>query len=140
MKTVLITLIVNIFITINTNAQVDSTRCISYVDSLSNHEYHLFVDSIAKPRDFTLIQLLTKIQIRKKSETLNGKVVVEFIVKPDGRIVNEKISKCIADDKYYAKQYLKLIKSVEWQPAYCGGEKVSYKFTLPINIDFQLDE
>lgn len=137
MKTILMIWLMSVAFQLNLKAQSDAGFCRASIDSLTKSEYYLFVDSIAKPKNIELTQLLTKTDFKKSCETVRGTIILEFIVTASGEIVGERIITSLLDDDYYARQYLNLIKSVEWNPAVCKGNKVPYKYVLPIHVDFQ---
>ncbi len=121
----------------NAKTQVKTEKCTPFIDSLTNYEYYIFVDTLAKPKHMELQKLLLKANFNQSPEGLVGKIVIEFFVTANGKIIGERILRSLVENEYYAQQFLKLIKSVEWNPAICNGKQVPYKYLLPINIDFQ---
>ena len=66
-----------------------------------------------------------------EANNIEGRVYVNFVVRPDGKIVNVQIEKgvhSLLDD-----EAIRLVKSMpRWKPAQKEGKNVSVSFTLPI--------
>jgi protein TonB len=66
-------------------------------------------------------------------EGIQGRVVLQFIVKADGHIENVRIAKSV--DPLLDKEAIRLIKAMpRWEPGMQGGEKVDVRYTLPVTF------
>ena len=64
---------------------------------------------------------------------IQGRVIVQFIVKADGHIENVRIAKSV--DPLLDKEAIRLIKAMpRWEPGMQGGEKVDVRYTLPVTF------
>ncbi len=67
----------------------------------------------------------------------SGRVVVEFIVEPDGKVTNVVIAKGVSEE--IDAEAVKVVSaSPKWKPAILGGSKVSVK--IAIAIEFKLSD
>lgn len=68
---------------------------------------------------------------------IEGTIMIEFIVKKNGKISNIKIDKGL--DKYYDKQVIEIAKKMpRWKPARdLNGKKVNCHFNVPIRISLE---
>jgi len=72
-------------------------------------------------------------------KNIQGRVVVSFVVEPDGSLGNIQLLQ--APDKLLADEALRVIASSpagDWSPGMQRGEKVRVKYTLP--VDFRLPD
>jgi periplasmic protein TonB len=65
---------------------------------------------------------------------LKGKVIVEFVVEKDGRIVETKIMKDVGYGTGVELMRV-LSESPLWKPGMQSGKLVRCRFSLPINVD-----
>ena len=66
-------------------------------------------------------------------EGIQGRVILQFIVKANGHIENILIAKSI--DPLLDKEAIRLIKAMpRWEPGMQGGEKVDVRYTLPVTF------
>jgi protein TonB len=68
-----------------------------------------------------------------RKERMTGKVMVSFIVMPDGKISNEKIIS--STHKIFEFEAMRLVKKMpDWKPGKCNHEKVPVEIILPMNF------
>jgi periplasmic protein TonB len=66
---------------------------------------------------------------------IQGKCIVKFIVRMDGKIVEASILKGVPDGPNCDKEALRLVRKMpDWQPAVLNGKKVQSYFQLPIQF------
>ena len=64
---------------------------------------------------------------------IEGRVIVQFIVKADGHIENVRIAHSV--NPLLDKEAIRLIKAMpRWEPGMQGGEKVDVRYTLPVTF------
>jgi len=69
-----------------------------------------------------------------KKDSIEGRVILEFIVKKDGSIINPKVVRS-SDNADLDEEALRVVKSMpNMVPAMKNGEPVSTKFVLPITF------
>ncbi|QKJ28660.1 energy transducer TonB [Mucilaginibacter mali] len=65
-----------------------------------------------------------------------GRVIVAFVVEPNGKIDGLRTIKDPSGNKLiFAKQLYKIAAMLKWKPGTCNGKKVPAMFFLPANID-----
>lgn len=68
---------------------------------------------------------------------INGRVILSFMVQPDGRLTDLKIVKSLQPE--YDKEALRIVKlSSPWKPAIINGKKVESRYLLPVSFDSAL--
>lgn len=67
---------------------------------------------------------------------IQGRVIVQFIVNRDGKIVDPVITRSV--DPFIDKEALRLVSNMpKWEPGEQRGKPVRVKFTLPIQFRLQ---
>lgn len=67
---------------------------------------------------------------------IQGRVVVKFVVEPDGSITNASVVKSV--DPSLDKEALRVVKAMpKWQPGVQNGQKVRVWFNLPVTFKLQ---
>ena len=70
---------------------------------------------------------------KAEAEGIQGRVILQFIVKANGHIENIHIAKSV--DPLLDKEAIRLIKAMpRWEPGMQGGEKVNVRYTLPVTF------
>lgn len=69
-----------------------------------------------------------------KSEKLNARVFVSFIIDKDGKVVSPKIVKSL-NAECDAEALRVISKMPDWIPGEKNGQKVAVKFGLPVNFE-----
>jgi TonB family protein len=64
---------------------------------------------------------------------ITGKVLVSFVVMPDGTLAETKI-KSTTDTVFNAEAMRLVTKMPKWKPGKCGGDKVPVQMTMPMNF------
>ncbi len=78
-----------------------------------------------------------KYPIEAKNKGIQGRVIVEFVVRKDGKIINPTIVRGI--DEQLDAEALRVVNIMpEWTPGTQRGEAVNVKYTVPIK--FSLDK
>jgi TonB family protein len=74
---------------------------------------------------------------RAREQGVDGRVIVQFIVKKDGSISQIKVVKGLGSG--LDEEAIRLVESMpNWQPGVQGGSKVNVQHTLPIKFDLGL--
>ena len=68
-----------------------------------------------------------------EKDSIEGRVIVSFIVEKNGKLTNFKVVK--SPDPSLSKEALRVAKSMpKWNPAKQFGKPVRVKYTIPINF------
>ncbi|MCU4173464.1 energy transducer TonB [Carboxylicivirga sp. N1Y90] len=84
--------------------------------------------------------LASNISFDTSKENINSRVYVTFIIDTNGTVVNASIVQQKNPDKLTAleESLLDIVKSMpDWIPGEHFGEKVSVRYTIPLNIHLQ---
>ncbi len=72
-----------------------------------------------------------------REHNVEGRVIVKFVVKEDGTIVDCTVKKGV--NKYLAAEALRIVSNMpSWKPGTKNGKPIKVYFTLPIK--FQLED
>ena len=70
-----------------------------------------------------------------KKNGLQGRVVVELVVEPDGHITNVRIGPFSQADKSLCDEAIRVVKNMpRWTPGRQGGEAVRVRFSVPVSF------
>ncbi|WP_295795628.1 energy transducer TonB [Mucilaginibacter sp.] len=85
----------------------------------------------------TLIKQLSKtIRFPAGEAEYEGRVIVAFVIEPNGKIDGERVIREPSGDKQiFSKQIFEVVKSIKWKPAKRNGKAVPFLYTLPVTID-----
>ena len=66
-----------------------------------------------------------------------GKVIVAFVIEPDGNIEGKRIvNDPSGAKKLFGSQLIRIISTLKWKPGKCNGKIVPVLYTLPLRVDF----
>lgn len=87
-------------------------------------------------RLFMFLGKEVKYPVKAQERGIQGRVVTQFFVDTDGRIIDIKIIKNVQDD--LDTEAFRVINSMpNWKPGTIEGQKVRVKYVLPINFRLQ---
>ncbi len=124
-----------LFYVIALKAQQDSLTCKPIRDTTFNQEYYLYADSMPEypgGQNEMLNYIASNFKYPEEIDVY-GKVIVEFIIDQDGKMVNLKIKKGLQED--FDNEFLRVMKTMpDWKPGKCKGKSVNVKIFVPMNF------
>ncbi len=137
MKKIVI-ILVSVLVYNLTYSQVDSKKCNSKIDSLTNIEVYTLVDKMPEViggEELLLKEIHDNIKYNLDCDDYNGgKVVVGFIVNVDGSLIGKRIIREPSSCAEFGKQILSILDNIKWKPGYCKGKNVPVFISLPTII------
>ena len=116
----------------------DTARCKPVTDSTSNAVYYLLVDSMPEypGGEAEMLKFLsTNLNYPPEIEAC-CKVVVEFIIDPNGEMKDLKIKKGL--ENRLDNETLRVFQLMPaWKPGKCNGKPVPIKYVVPLNIELE---
>jgi len=120
-----------------------NAHCAGFQDSTAHRFIYKTADRAPEPvgeTDVLFKQLGKKMKFPKGLEESVGRVIIAFIVEPDGRIDGERVVKNPFGMEYHiTDQLFAIIHSLKWQPGTCGNTPVAVLYTLPVNIELSAE-
>lgn len=128
------------FCCLKSYGQHSSTICKTQFDTLTQKRVYSFVDQMPKPiiGEIELLKKLSQVKYSSKSIPASTKVVIAFIVEPNGKISGKRVIKDIKGSNI-GIQALKLIESIKWTAGSCSGTSVPVIQIIPIQICLNKD-
>lgn len=116
---------------LRTIAQSDT----SIAGNNSHQKIYEFVDKMPEPKEGIkeLYNQLSYIKLPNELEVSQSKVLVAFVVHPDGRISGKKVIQDI-DGSGIGTQVLRIIENLEWIPGSLDGTPVPVLMKFPFLI------
>ena len=109
--------------------------CKSEIDSVTRLKVYTTADimPVNEGGPSALMRKLTKnVQVTSAPEDYDSRVIVAFIVNPDGTIMGERV---IQDQtSKVGKQMIAIVKEFKWHPGICNNKKVPVLHQLPLQI------
>ncbi|MFC0515646.1 energy transducer TonB [Mucilaginibacter angelicae] len=66
-----------------------------------------------------------------------GKVIVAFVIDPDGNIEGARIiNDPSGERRLFGSQLIRIINMLKWKPGECNGKAVPVLYMLPLRVDF----
>jgi TonB family protein len=66
-------------------------------------------------------------------QNINGKIIIQFVIDKEGKVTELKVFKGLGYG--LDEEAIRVVSSYKnWKPGLCRGRKVSYLYTLPINL------
>jgi hypothetical protein len=122
-------------------AQSNKNTCEGSQDSILHKFVYTTVDVMPEPQNGlkTLSDSLMKhLKYPTNKGDFQGKVIVAFVIEPDGKIDGERVIRNLfGNDFTFSRQLFKIAKSIKWQPGLCKAKPVPVLYTLPINMGIQ---
>lgn len=118
-------------------AQNKREECQGQKDSLLNKYVFHTADEPAKPEGGieALYRMLAKrLRYPVEYDEYYGRVIIGFVVEPNGKIDGKRVIKDPVAEKIFSKQLFKIIDEIKWNPAICNGRPVPYMMMLPVSI------
>ena len=110
-----------------------------FQDTLLHEVVYLSAEQFPKPEGGleALFKLISKKLKYPKGDTLYAsRVIVAFVIEPDGKIDGERVIREPSGNKQiFSKQIFAIVKTIKWTPAKRNGKAVPFLYTLPITID-----
>ncbi|MEO6631227.1 MAG: energy transducer TonB [Mucilaginibacter sp.] len=108
-------------------------------DTILHKFVYTFTDVMPSPEGG--LQNLFK-QLSKKLKYLPGdvdyagKVIVAFVIEPNGKIDGERVIRDPSGSKrIFCKQIFEVVKTIKWKPGTLNGKAVPVLYKLPVVID-----
>ena len=129
-----------IFLAIAFNdATAQNAKSTGFQDTLLNKFVYTYAEQLPEPKGGleSLVKLLTKsIRFPPGEADYGGRVIVAFVIEPNGKIDGERVIREPSGNKQiFSKQIFEIVKTIKWKPARCNGKAVPFLYTLPISID-----
>ncbi|WP_158642845.1 energy transducer TonB [Mucilaginibacter ginsenosidivorax] len=116
------------------------------VSAKKKAERHVY-DSVEKPPEPVgglgdLTRLISRnLKFPNTCADYAGKIIVNFVIEPDGSIDNKTVMRDPSGDKHlFADQVFKIIESVKWKPGRLNGKPVATWYALPLTICLGSDD
>jgi len=126
------------FVFTNGYAQANKNTCEGKQDSILHKFVYTKVDEAPEPEGglSKMIGVLFKsIRLPQDSSFYGGRVIVAFVIEPDGLIVGKRIIMDSSSNHFIGKQILDIVSKAKWKPAKCKGKAVPYLYALPVIIE-----
>ena len=120
------------------NIKSDSLICKPIIDSLTQVEYFLFVDSMPEypGGKAEMLSFFSKNFRYPTQEDIICKIFVEFIIDKKGKMTNLKIIRGFHED--FDNETLRIMRLMpDWKAGKCDGTNVNVKVILPWSIGLQ---
>ncbi len=122
-----------------TLAQRKSANCPAFRDTILHKLVYKVVDKAPEVKG-GIQQFYKKLSKNLRYPTgdidYHGKVVVAFVVEPNGKIDGKRtIYDPSGKQRLFSKQILNIVDMVIWIPGLCNGRPVPVLYTLPVRID-----
>jgi protein TonB len=74
----------------------------------------------------------------ERENGIQGKVFIEFIVRPDGSVTDVKVLRGVAGGPGLDKEAMRVIKSSpKWKPGKQNGKEVSVYYRVPVSCSLR---
>ncbi|MEP6610436.1 MAG: energy transducer TonB [Mucilaginibacter sp.] len=110
-----------------------------FQDTILHKFVYTFTEAMPVPegglQDF-FKQLSKKLKFPQGDADYGGRVIVAFVIEPNGKIDGERVIREPSGNKQiFSKQIFAIVKTIKWKPAKRNGKAVPFLYTLPITID-----
>lgn len=120
---------------LTTYGQLETTNCLSIIDTLTGRQIYTFVDNMPAPEkgELILFEELKKLKYPHEYLTMESNMLAAFIVNTDGQLTGKRIiNDC--SGKYISNQILTLIDNIKWTTGTCNGIPVPVIYLLPVRV------
>jgi len=121
------------------SAEAQDTKLTGYQDTLLHKFIYTSADQLPRPKgglEILIKQLSKTIRFPAGEADCEGRVIVAFVIEPNGKIDGERVIREPSGDKQiFSKQIFEVVKSIKWKPAKRNGKAVPFLYTLPVTID-----
>jgi len=121
------------------SAEAQDKKPTSFQDTLLHKVVYLSAEQLPEPQgglEALLKQLTKTIRYPPGDVDFVGKVIVAFVIEPNGKIDGERVIREPSGDKQiFSKQIFEVVKAIKWKPARRNAKAVPFLYTLPVTID-----
>ena len=124
--------------TYSQSSQSDSLFCKPIIDSVSQIEYYIVVDSMPEYPGGNKQMLNFLVENFKYPPEIDAccRIVVEYVIDTDGKMTNIKIIRGLQVD--FDNETLRVMRVMpDWKPGKCDGKPVNVKMIFPWSISLQ---
>lgn len=125
----------------NRSAKGQIRKCNTVIDPILHKLVYLNTDTIPKPtEEYGKFQsaIFKQIKLNNDYKEYTGRVIIAFVVEPNGRINGIRVPRDIPGTNYFfSNQIVKAIKKYKrkWDPGVCNGKRVPVLVTMPFHIN-----